>query len=500
MIRKLFGFFLAGALLASARAADNDSAAAPVEFWEKAIVSIEITRRQFDYLQPWTRKEDKLQKMGTILADRKILTTADHFSNHTLIRLQKGRGRWFTGKVDWVDYHANLALVSCGDDKFWEGTEAVELAKSIPRRGTVQVMRWRNGILEARNADLNRPVVRRGKLTFIDTLLLELDSEMQGIGWAEAVVQGKKLLALSSSKEDQTITSMPAGFIADCLADRADGTYQGLGYFSFVWQMAENPDTLAYLGQEGEPRGVVVIDVRNKRAGNPMKPRDVILEIDGFAIDMQGDYNDPEYGNLLLENLATRSKRAGDTVRIKIFREGREMMVDYVLPKAEYPIELVPLQVPDQEPEYFLMGGLLFQPLTVPYLQSWGSDWNRKAPFRLSYAAREEATPEKPSYVVLSAILPDPYSIGYQDLRFLIVDKLNGKDINNLADLIAAKDAARDGFHLFEYREGDSLRRMVLDAGETDAATERVMERFRIEKDRFLAAPQSARSGKLARE
>lgn len=480
----------------SVRAADKNFE----ELWERAVVTIEVTRKQYDYLQPWSRKVDQVQKIGTVISDREILTTAEYFSNHTLVRLQKGRGRWFQAEVSWIDYHANLAIVTCKEDRFWEGTKKVEIAKVTPRRGAAQVVRWRNGILEFRNVDVNRLAVKRGKLTFVDSLQLELDSDMNGIGWAEAVVQDDKLIAIASSKDDDTITGIPSSFIQTCLEDRKNGPYQGLGFFSFVWQTAENPDTLAYLGQEGEPTGVVVIEVRTNRLASPMKSRDIILEIDGFKIDVQGDYNDPDYGNLLLENLATRSKRAGDTVKIKVMRAGKEINVDYVLPKVDYTLEIVPLNVFDQDPEYLILGGLLFQPLTVPFLQSWGSDWNRKAPFRLGYATREDPTPDKPSYVVLSQVLPDPYNIGYQESRYLIVEKLNGKKISTLHDIVVAKESPQDGFHMLEFREGDSLRRMVLDAAQVEPTTQRVLERYGIDKDRHLVVPTPGRSDKLARD
>jgi hypothetical protein len=473
------------------------------ELWEQAVVTIEVTRKQYDYLQPWNRRVDQVQKIGTIIGDKEIITTADFLSNHTLVRLQKGRGRWFEAQVSWIDYHANLAIVTCKESRFWEGTKKVDLAKVTPRRGDAQVVRWRNGILEFRNIDINRLSVKRGKLTFVDSLQLELDSDMQGIGWAEAIVQGDKLIGISSSKDDQTITAIPSSFILTCLDDRKDGTYQGIGYFSFVWQTAENPDTLSYLGQDGEPRGVIVIKVQTNHlahASSPMRPRDIILEIDGFKIDVQGDYNDPDYGNLLLENLATRSKRAGDKVKIKAVRDGKEITVDYILPKVDYNIEIVPLNIVDQEPEYLIVGGLVFQPLSVPFLQSWGGDWNRKAPFRLSYATREDATPEKPSYVILSVVLPDPYNIGYQEIRYLIVDKLNGKQVNTLHDIVLAKESPKDGFHIIEFREGDSLTRMILDAGQVDAVTERVLKRYGIEKDRYLAVPTPGQSEKLAKD
>ncbi len=470
------------------------------QLWEKAVVTVEVTRKQYDFLQPWSRRVDQIQKMGTIINGHEILTTADHLSNQTLIRVQKGRGRWFQAHVSWVDYHANLAVIVPKEEKFWEGTEAVAIAKVAPRRGTCQVVRWRSGILEFRNVDVSRLSVKRGKLSFLDLLQLELDSDMQGIGWAEAVVQNDQLVGLAAAKDDQTITAVPCSFINTCLADRKNEPYQGLGYFSFVWQTAENPDTLAYLGQEGEPRGVIVIDVQTNKVPSLIQRKDIILEIDGFSIDVQGDYKDPEYGNLLLENLSSRTKRAGEIVKIKLMRDRKEMKVDYVLPRADYSVELVPLAVPDQPPEYLVLGGLLFQPLTVPYLQSWGADWNRKAPFRLAYATREQASAEKPSYVVLSLILPDPSNIGYQDARYLILDKMNGKNIHTLQDLLNAKNSPANGFHLFEFREGDSLQRLVLDANETDAATERVLQRYGLQQDRVINTPAPSSASKLARE
>jgi hypothetical protein len=491
MIRILL---VAAIALCSTSAADSGFE----ELWERAVVTVEITRKQYDYLQPWNRRVDQLQKIGTIIGDKEILTTADQMSDQTLIRLQKGRGRWFEGEVAWLDYHANLAVITCREEKFWEGTKKVDLAKVTPRRGIAQVVRWRNGIIEFRNVDINRMVVKKGKLTFVDTLQIELDSKVEAVGWAEAIVQGDKLIAIASSKQNETITAIPSSFILTCLSDRKNSPYKGLGYFSFVWQTSENPDTLAYLGQQGEPHGVVVIEVHTNKVGSPLRPRDIILQIDGFDVDVQGDYKDPDYGNLLLENLASRSKRAGEKVKIKIVREGKELTVDYELPKAEYTVQLVPLATPDREPEYLVLGGLVFQPLTVPYLQSWGSsDWNRKAPFRLSYAAREEATAEKPSYVLLSLVLPDPINIGYQDLGYLIVERFNGKQVHTLQDIILAKEAQRDGFHLIEFLEGNSLHRIILDAAETEAATARVLERYGIQRDNVLNIPLP-KTGKLA--
>src|SRR5262249_23470497 len=163
-------------------------------------------------------------------------------------------------------------------------------------------------------------------------------------------------------QEGRTCTALPASFIQSILKAREKGEYRGLGYFDFYWQPAENPVSLAFLGLEGEPRGVLVIDVPSKPNSAPavLKQHDIILQIDRFDIDIEGDYNDPEFGHLMLENLATRHKWAGDDVMMKIWRDDKPLDVTYRLPKIEYTNSLVADAVYDQEPEYLVVGGLVF--------------------------------------------------------------------------------------------------------------------------------------------
>jgi hypothetical protein len=116
------------------------------------------------------------------------------------------------------------------------------------------VVRWRNGILEFRNVDVNRLSVKKGKLTFVDLLQHELDSEMQGIGWAEAIVQEDKLVGLAAAKDDQTITAVPCSFINGCLADRKNGALTRASVTSLrVADRGESRHACVF-GQEGEPR------------------------------------------------------------------------------------------------------------------------------------------------------------------------------------------------------------------------------------------------------
>jgi hypothetical protein len=166
---------------------------------------------------------------------------------------------------------------------------------------------------------------------------------------------------------------------------------------------------------------------------------------------------------------------------MRIWRDGKPMEVDYRLPRFEYTNSLVPFAVHDREPDYVIVGGLIFEPLTDSYLQSWGAEWKRNAPFRLNYYNNEEPTKDRPALVLLSQVLPDRYNIGYQDQKFLVVDKVNGRRVSRLSELQEALKDPIEGSHVLEFVPGDTIRRMVLGAGDAEReATARVLQRYNI--------------------
>jgi hypothetical protein len=458
--------------------------------WEKSVVSIEASRKQYDYLQPWSRRMETVSKCGVVVGPRQVLTTAEYLNDTTLIRVQKGgRGMWAQAELLWIDYHANLALVTSPETNFWTGLRVVSFVEPTPARGPIEVVRWRNGQLQRYKGDINRLTVRRGKLTQVEHLHAEVNSEIGAAGWAEPVTKGSRLIGLACSQDGNVLTLLPSSFIHPILKARRAGAYAGLGYFDFVWQKAENPATLAYLKLAGNARGVIVVEGGRKPGfTSPILAKDILLKIDGFEIDSEGDYQDPTFGKLSLEHLGSGRKWAGDSVRISLWREGRLMEVDYPLPKAAYD-ELIPRAVFDQEPEYLIAGGLVFQPLTEAYLRSWGSDWRRKAPFRLVYYTQEKPTPDRPARVILSMVLPDRFNIGYQDYRFLVVDRINNQAVSRLEDVVSALAAPRDGYHVVEFAAGESVQKLVLEASQMNAANTRLLRDFGIQKDRHLGSP-----------
>lgn len=465
--------------------------------WEKSVVRIEVTRRAYDYYQPWNTRNELAVKMGLVVADQQILTTSESLSDRTLVRVQKGgRGPWVIATVAWVDYYANLAVLTITDEEFRADLRPAAFAAKPASEGTpLQILRWREGKLEVRQAEFTQFTVRKSQFSEISHVQMEIASDIQAAGLGEPVIANSQVVGLIAQQQGRTCRVIPASFVQRILDARRSGPERALGYFHFYWQPAENPASLANLKLPGAPRGVLVIDVPPRPDDHPMvfKERDIILEIDGFAIDTEGDYFDPDYGQLMLENLATRRHWAGDEIKMKIWRDGKAQEISYRLPKYDYTNLLVPLGVYDQPPDYLIVGGLVFQPLTVPYLQRWGNEWQRNAPFRFNYYRDNEATKEQPSLVILSQVLPDRFNIGYQEYRGYVVDKVNGRRITSLSDLREALKQPEGDFHVIDFTPNDTLQRMILAAGKPEReATQRILERFGISQAIQIAPPKSA--------
>jgi len=122
-------------LLASVSAQGREIGKKAAGDWERSLVTVEINRKQYDYFQPWTKRVQTVSKAGLVIGPREILTTADDLADRTLVRLQKGgRGKWWNAAVKWVDYPANIAVVTSSDEKFWSDLKAARWR--IPSRNT----------------------------------------------------------------------------------------------------------------------------------------------------------------------------------------------------------------------------------------------------------------------------------------------------------------------------------------------------------------------------
>ena len=151
------------------------------------------------------------------------------------------------------------------------------------------------------------------------------------------------------------------------------------------------------------------------------------------------------------------------------------------------------MKIFEKPPRYLIRGGLLFQELTVNYLEVWGQNWQNRAPLRLRlFKQLDRSRIEKFSklknlknqdqerIVILSQVLPDAVNIGYQELRNLVVKRANGRKVIHLESLAEALKHPQTGFHRIEFLPGSERVQVVLPEMELSKADERIMKNFQI--------------------
>lgn len=239
----------------------------------------------------------------------------------------------------------------------------------------------------------------------------------------------------------------------------------------------KNPDLLASKGLERRDVGVVVTELGSKGLSrDDLQVGDIILEVDGFEIDSEGKYVDPDYGRLSMRSLSTRAHVAGEAIPFTVWRDGAEQDVNYKLPRADFDKDLIPEQRYDAPPQYLIAGGLVFQPLNGPLLQSLG----KNKPVLVEYYSQQKTVADRSGLVLLSGVLPDDYNLGYEELRYALLDEINGRKIESLEDVREAIENPDGGFHRIQFMPEERVLHLVLDAAEMDAATARILQNYRI--------------------
>jgi S1-C subfamily serine protease len=209
---------------------------------------------------------------------------------------------------------------------------------------------------------------------------------------------------------------------------------------------------------------------------------DVILSVGGVEIDPTGQFEHPLYGRLSCALLFTEGHRPGDALDLGILRNRERLSVKITLRRMLPEQEEIPPYVIGRGPDYAVVGGLVFQELTGPYLAAASEGGRRPAPRLLIAVDREGAIPDpaRPRIVVLTSVLPDAANLGFQDLRDLIVTTVNGKAIGSLPELRQALASPVGGYHVVEFLPGQGRGRLVLDVAEVEASRDRVKNLYGV--------------------
>lgn len=472
------------------------AAAAPAPEGEDAIKSSVVqfftVTKEPDYYEPWKLSfQQNLSGSGVILPGNRILTNAHVVSDQVFVQVRKsGDDRKYTAKVEFVAHDCEAALVSVEDPAFFEGTVPAKLGSLPFQRDKVAAYGFPLGgdQLSITEGVVSRIEVNGYTHSGRRLLLIQTDAAINSGNSGGPVFKDGRLIGISfqsyaGSEAENIGYIVPVTLIERFLADVKDGRYDGVPALGVHVQKTASAALRAYAGIPPKKSGVLVSRVLfGSPAWGLLEEGDVLTALDGVAIQSDGTFPFRKDERLELSHLVNLHQM-GEAVAVELLRRGVPMTVPVRLSPFE---PLVPGPHYDRRPSYFIHGGLVFTPLTRNFLNLWKRE-SQDPRFR-HYADNGLPTPERRQVVLLKQVLPHEANVGYHRVQQAVVQRVNGRPVGDMKDLVAAFAAPQGRWQVVEVDAHSDAEepatRVVLDAEAAAAAGPAILKRFDIPADR----------------
>ena len=492
-MQKYFAIIFAVALVTTTGVLAKKESAVPAALSKQkqlALVRVNVTGQSYDYFRPWQKKAPFSKRaLGAVLSKGRVLVTADLVANQNYVELERAEtGEKTAARVQVIDYEANLALLEPTEKTFLDGITPLEITAD-----TVVGDRLAAWQLEPTGALL----ATEGLVTTVQmmqypidvgeflTYRISLPMQYRENSYTVPLVKNNRLagLLLRYDSRSQLLDAIPAPIITHFLKEADSQNYRGFPSAGFAFFPTRDPELREFSEEKGKAGGVYVTNVEPNtpamKAG--LQVGDIVTAVADREIDENGNYVDPLYGKIEFTNLLSAHAYSGDVVPFRVQRNGKPIQLNVTLEHRDAEDYVSPPYNFDQPPRYYVLGGLIFQELSRQYLKEWGPTWERSAPQRLVYFDHFQSELFQEGnrrVVILSQVLPADSTIGYDDLAYLTVTKVNGKEIKSLDDLAEAVKQPIGGFIKIETEEDP--KQIELDAAQVAAEAPNLQENYGI--------------------
>ncbi len=460
---------------------------------EKAVVQIFTFAQAADWDEPW--KFDQLRRSsgtGFIIKGRRIVTNAHVVSWARQLMVKRYQDPHpYAARVVFVGHDCDLALLEVEDSMFYEGVDALEFGPLPKVRSTVVTYGYPAG---GEQISYTRGVVSRIELqTYAhignrSLLGVQTDAAINPGNSGGPVIQDDKCIGVAFQGMPGLENAgffIPTTVINHFLDDIKDGSYDGFPSAGIRTAPLQNAAYRRKLKLADNDQGVRVDSILpGTPAEKLLRPDDVILQVGQHAVGSDGTiiYE----GNRMAMAMAVQEVQHGQSLPMKIWREGKEQTI--AVPVEVSVTDKVLGNQYDVPPRYFIYAGLVFTPMSLDYLKTFGRGWSDAAGAELTYELfyRRQESPKtvRAEPIVLSMILADGVNANFRTRGRALVDKINGVRIERLEDVIRAFEQPANGQHVLEFMPKNTLE--CLERVEADKANAQILKTYGVPKDRRL--------------
>ena len=455
------------------------------------VVRVYATTQDPDYDCPWqARTPSSSTGSGVVIGPGEILTGAHVVANATFLQVQKpSQPDKAVARVKAVSHDCDLALLEVVEPAtFLADSIPAEVGEMPKLRDEVAVVGYPVGGEEISITEgvVSRIEVQRYSHSQRHLLAVTVDAAINAGNSGGPVFGAGKVVGIAFQKMtgvDNIGEMVPPPIIRAFLDGTRRGRRPEVPALGLITQNLENPLLRRQLGLAAGVTGVMVVQVDHGGSSDGLlAPRDVIVAIDGLPIASNGTVQYLARHRTRFD-VAMTGRYVGDPVTLTILRAGQTRDVVVTL-KPWAP--LVPRARYDKPPVYFVYGGLVFQTLTRDFLTTWDKWWNKAPKEFLFHYYSGVRTADRDEVVILTQILADEINVGYGHLYNEGVQTIDGHMPLDMVDFVKRLIAAQ-GIVEIQTSSGGVI---MLDAAEVRAATPRILDRYRIPRDRSVGLPE----------
>lgn len=456
---------------------------------ERSVVRIVNNSQRGDWYSPWVSRAPSYSGgSGFVIEGGLVMTNAHVVSDARLILLHLGDDPTpHEARVKAIGHDCDLALIEPVEPGLLDGLPAMAFG-GLPELGShVETYGYPAG---GQRISSTRGIVSRiEQATYAHSggdshLTVQTDAAINPGNSGGPVIQDGRVagVAFQAISEMENVGYfIPSEVIEHFLKDVSDGTYDGYPDLGIQVVNLENPAARRDSKMQPDQSGVRVEFVYPESSADGfIDEGDVLLAVDGYPIANDGTI--ALDGLRLSFELLLDRRLAGESVPLEILRDGERQHIS--VPMQVYPPFATYRRLYDELPRYYVYAGLVFVPLNREVVEALGENLPEHLLYELYYRRIEEPSSARRESVVLLRRLDHAVN-GYMSwYRNLVVDRVNGRSIESLEELIDAIESNSGTYHVFEFAYYGQLG--VLDRQAAEDANEEIFEIYGVPKDRNL--------------
>ena len=428
---------------------------------------------------------------GFVIDGERVMTNAHVVSWAKQIVLRRFQDpRPWLAQVEQVSHECDLAVLTVADPGFFDGLAPLPIGELPKVRSTVvtcgypaggEQISYTSGVVS--RIELQN-YVHIGNKAFLS---VQTDAAINPGNSGGPVFQDDKVIGVAFMGIpglENTGFFIPPAVINHFLEDIDDGRHDGFPKAGVRIVSLQNPAFRRYLGLEptGDGARIDTLSDYAEKAGL-LKEDDVVLEVDGSRVGSDGTILLD--GNRVYCTAVLQRAQKGQRLKMKLWRDRKE--IEVAVPMDIHREDANTGNLYDTSPRYFVYAGLVFTPLTLDYVKTFGRNWRRAANlemvYELYYQRNEKPAKVRKEPVVLAATMAHPVNADLRLANRAMIDEINGRRIESLEDVIAAfKDNTKDQ-HIIKFASGTVE---CLDKAGADSANAEILSTYGIPADRRL--------------